>query len=65
MNSNQISSNYDFTVGSVSCSATRIPIGFRRIRSGPVSDSSTWVLTNYISPLKKSKVNELCLTLTT
>jgi len=41
-------SNYDFTVGSVSCSATWIPIGFRRmvgsdqIRSGPVLDSSTW-----------------------
>jgi hypothetical protein len=27
MNSNQMRNNYDFTVGSVSCSATRIPIG--------------------------------------
>ncbi len=43
-------SNYDITVGSVSCSATRIPIVFHRmagsdqIRSGPVSDSSTWAV---------------------
>jgi hypothetical protein len=47
MNSNQMRSNYDFTVRSISCSATRIPIGFRRmigsdqIRSGPLSDFST------------------------